>query len=197
MATHSSILACGTLWTEESARLLCPWDFPGKNAGVGCHFLQGIFPTPPGIESGSPALQADSLPTEPQEKPFLGQRCSNSCSVRGERPAKGGMESQSQASHVQAPLQPIDPDSLQAGLRWALLPPLAPTGLCTCVRWQGRGRAGQKQRFQIVHVLISFPKKNSITRQLLSFLSRHFYFPLVPVITLCWQLHWRAAPRAQ
>ena len=25
---------------------LCPWDFPGKNIGVGCHFLlQGIFPT--------------------------------------------------------------------------------------------------------------------------------------------------------
>jgi len=28
------------------ARLLCPWDSPGKNTGVGCHFLlQGIFPT--------------------------------------------------------------------------------------------------------------------------------------------------------
>ena len=27
-------------------RLLCPWDFPGKNTGVGCHFLlQGIFLT--------------------------------------------------------------------------------------------------------------------------------------------------------
>ena len=27
-------------------RLLCPWDFPGKNTGVGCHFLlQGIFAT--------------------------------------------------------------------------------------------------------------------------------------------------------
>ena len=27
-------------------RLLCPWQFPGKNTGVGCHsFLQGIFPT--------------------------------------------------------------------------------------------------------------------------------------------------------
>ena len=27
-------------------RLLCPWDSPGKNTGVGCHFLlQGIFPT--------------------------------------------------------------------------------------------------------------------------------------------------------
>ena len=24
----------------------CPWDFPGKNTGVGFHFLlQGIFPT--------------------------------------------------------------------------------------------------------------------------------------------------------
>ena len=24
----------------------CPWDFPGKNAGLGCHFLlQSIFPT--------------------------------------------------------------------------------------------------------------------------------------------------------
>ena len=31
---------------RESARLLCPWDFPSKNTEVGCHFLlQGIFPT--------------------------------------------------------------------------------------------------------------------------------------------------------
>ena len=30
----------------EPTRLLCPWDSPGKNTGVGCHFLlQGIFPT--------------------------------------------------------------------------------------------------------------------------------------------------------
>ena len=30
----------------QPARLLCPWDFPGKNIGVGCHFLfQGIFTT--------------------------------------------------------------------------------------------------------------------------------------------------------
>ena len=29
-----------------SARLLCPWGFPGKNMEVGCHFLlQGIFLT--------------------------------------------------------------------------------------------------------------------------------------------------------
>jgi len=31
-------------WTELS--LLCPWNFPGKNTEVGCHFLfQGIFLT--------------------------------------------------------------------------------------------------------------------------------------------------------
>ena len=23
----------------QHARLLCPWDFSGKNIGVGCHFL--------------------------------------------------------------------------------------------------------------------------------------------------------------
>ena len=26
-------------------RLLCPWDSPGKSTGVGCHSLQGIYPT--------------------------------------------------------------------------------------------------------------------------------------------------------
>ena len=37
-----------TPWTEERTRLRLfrPWDFPGKNTGVGCHaFLLGIFPT--------------------------------------------------------------------------------------------------------------------------------------------------------
>ena len=34
--------SCSTLrdtMDEEPARLLCPWDSPGKNTGVGCHFL--------------------------------------------------------------------------------------------------------------------------------------------------------------
>ena len=31
----------------QPAKLLCPWDFPGKNTGVGFHFLlQGIFSNP-------------------------------------------------------------------------------------------------------------------------------------------------------
>ena len=30
----------------KPTRLLCSWDFPGTNTGVGCYFLlQGIFPT--------------------------------------------------------------------------------------------------------------------------------------------------------
>ena len=36
------------LWPHElqPAGLLCPWNFPSKNTGVGCHFLlQGIFLT--------------------------------------------------------------------------------------------------------------------------------------------------------
>lgn len=40
-------------------------DSPGENPGVGYHaLLQGIFPDP-GIQPGSPALQAHALPFEP------------------------------------------------------------------------------------------------------------------------------------
>ena len=36
--------SCPTLCGLQSTRLLCSWDFPGKNNWVGCHFLlQGIF----------------------------------------------------------------------------------------------------------------------------------------------------------
>ena len=32
--------------TCKPARLLCPWDFPDKNTGMGCHsLLPGIVPT--------------------------------------------------------------------------------------------------------------------------------------------------------
>ena len=39
--------SCPTLWDSMnySARQLCPWNSPGKNTEVGCHFLhQGVFP---------------------------------------------------------------------------------------------------------------------------------------------------------
>ena len=40
----SRVRLFATPWTVVY-QLLCPWDFPGKNTGLGCHFLlQGIFP---------------------------------------------------------------------------------------------------------------------------------------------------------
>ena len=54
-----------TLCDPMDTRLLCPWNFPGKNTRVGCHvLLRGIFPT----QGLNPCLlqllywQADSLP---------------------------------------------------------------------------------------------------------------------------------------
>ena len=55
------------------ARFLCPWNSPGKNIGVGSHsLLQGIF-LDSGIKPGSPALQTDSLPSEPPGGKELGK----------------------------------------------------------------------------------------------------------------------------
>ena len=43
-------------------RLLCPWDFPGKNTGVGLPFpFPAILPDP-GIEPESLVLQVVSVP---------------------------------------------------------------------------------------------------------------------------------------
>src|SRR5574337_1485955 len=30
---------CSSDLRQQPTRLLCPWDYPGKNSGVGCHFL--------------------------------------------------------------------------------------------------------------------------------------------------------------
>ena len=46
-------------------RLLCPWNSSGKNTGVGSHSLTPGDLSDSGIEFGSPALQANSLQSEP------------------------------------------------------------------------------------------------------------------------------------
>ena len=67
LSCFSRVQLSVTLWTV--ARLvLCPWDFPGKNTGVGYHFLLQDLPDP-GIKPASLAFQADSLPTGPPRKP--------------------------------------------------------------------------------------------------------------------------------
>ena len=71
---------CG-LWP---ARLLCPWDFPGRNAGVGCHTLYGtIFPT--------------ALATSSPEYLMLPECCdSNSCATSTPGPHWGRPKSPGQ-----------------------------------------------------------------------------------------------------
>ena len=58
----------------QPARLLCPWDSPGKNTEVACLFLlPGIFPTQgsnPRVIM-SPALQVASLPLVLSGKPLF------------------------------------------------------------------------------------------------------------------------------
>ena len=68
IVSHSVMSDSLQLHGLQPARLLCPWDFPGK---------KGLsFPSPGdlpdlGIEPGSPALQADSLPSEPPGNPVF------------------------------------------------------------------------------------------------------------------------------
>ena len=48
LRVHACSVVFDSLWPHRlyPTRLLCPWDSPGKNTGVGCHFhLQGIFLT--------------------------------------------------------------------------------------------------------------------------------------------------------
>ena len=69
--------SCVTLWNPldySSPGSSVQWDFSGKNTEMGCYFL--FPPTKDLPHSGiksvspvSPALQADSLPTEPSRKP--------------------------------------------------------------------------------------------------------------------------------
>ena len=45
----------------QATKNLCPWDFPGKNSGVGCYFLlQGIFLTHK--SPVAPVLEVDGFP---------------------------------------------------------------------------------------------------------------------------------------
>ena len=61
-----SLQSCLTLrpCRLQPARLLCPWDSPGKNTGVGCHaLLQGIF-----LTQGSTLCLLHLLPCPPDRR---------------------------------------------------------------------------------------------------------------------------------
>ena len=60
---------CVTPWTASPSDS-CPRDFPGKNTGMGCHFLlQGIFWTQ-GLNLSVLHWEVDSLPLSHQGSPY-------------------------------------------------------------------------------------------------------------------------------
>ena len=59
----------------QPTRLLCPWNFPGKNTGVGCHFLLQGSSLTQGSKPGLLSLlhwQVDSLPLASPGNPQTG-----------------------------------------------------------------------------------------------------------------------------
>ena len=48
---------------QQPTRLLCPWDSPGKNTGVGCHFLLQCMK----VKSESKVAQSCWTPSDPMD----------------------------------------------------------------------------------------------------------------------------------
>ena len=54
---HMVVYSLSRVWLMRSHglgpfRLFCPWDFPGKNTGVGCHFLLQRISLTQGLNCG-------------------------------------------------------------------------------------------------------------------------------------------------
>ena len=56
-----------------ACQAICPWHSPGKNTGMGCHFLlKGVFPIQ-GSNLSPLRWQEDSWPLSPQSAPYPGE----------------------------------------------------------------------------------------------------------------------------
>ena len=62
-AAAKSLQSCPTLWPQrrQPTRLPRPWDTPGKNTGVGCHFLLQCRK----VKSESEVAQSCPTPSDP------------------------------------------------------------------------------------------------------------------------------------
>ena len=107
-------------------RLLCPWDFPGRNTGVGCHaLLQGIFWTQ-GSNQRLLHWQTGSLALVPCGKPlFLPYLPTNQlvchCFMDAVRRQSPGSETANFISHSTAS---------RMGISMLASAPLAPSAPC-------------------------------------------------------------------
>ena len=64
-AAAKSFQSCLTLrpQRQQPTRLPCPWDSPGKNTGVGCHFLLQYMK----VKSESEVAQSCPTPSDPMD----------------------------------------------------------------------------------------------------------------------------------
>ena len=70
-AAQSCPTLCDPMDCMKPTRLLCPWASPGKAFWSGWPFPSPGDLLDPGSKLRSPALQADSLPSEPPGKPWV------------------------------------------------------------------------------------------------------------------------------
>ena len=62
----------------QPTRLLCPWDSPGKNTGVGCHFLLQCMK----VESESEVTQSCLTLRDPMDCSLPGSSVHGICQAR-------------------------------------------------------------------------------------------------------------------
>ena len=63
---------------RQPTRLPCPWDSPGKNIGVGCHFLLQCMK----VKSESEVAQSCPTPSDPMDCSLPGSSVHGICQAR-------------------------------------------------------------------------------------------------------------------
>ena len=102
---------------SQPTGLLCPWDFPGKTTGVGCHFLlQEIFPTRgsiPGLPHYRQTLYHLSHQMSPEETVKQPQPTATQISRTGRAPgywflirSAGGFDAQADPQNGRVKITP-------------------------------------------------------------------------------------------
>ena len=78
LLTHfSRVRLCATL-EMEATRLPRPWDSPGKNTGVGCHFILQCMK----VKSKSEVTQSCLTPSDPRDCSLPGSSIHGICQAR-------------------------------------------------------------------------------------------------------------------
>ena len=63
LSRFSHVRLCATSYRWQPSRLCCPWDSPGKNTGVGCHFLLQCVK----VKSESEVTESCPTPSNPMD----------------------------------------------------------------------------------------------------------------------------------